>query len=589
MPDALLSSGSVFDRRKSALARWLRDNLENVRSLRASALNEYEAHLRFVAGWSAEIAEKNERLVLHILLDGEFPYSLIRIALKSRDIYLKWPHAERGGLLCLPRLAATTTNLNAVIAATIGDALALIEKCADPDFVTDEFRREFVSYWNRGEHDKAKPIFSLLDPRDEHARLTAVWFGRRSTLVGETPGQVRRWYKNRFAEDGATRFAAGIFGFLDQAPAPPFPQRPGDLFALLAAHCPQALARFDELPIEQHVVVVLGANSPSGVGLIAMLVEAPELKGFRKGVAMNTATKMTLWKARSQLRRGTVERFDPAWVHGRGHNKDQPKLESSSVLVLGCGSLGSQVAVRLAQSGVGTIRLVDPQALDSANVGRHALGIDSVGRSKARELAGEMRRRFPHIRVIEDFDERWQALLERRPEIFTEANVIVACLGEWRADGQLGEWQVKNNCRIVYGWLDEHGVAAHALALAGSTPALTCVLGEDGNLRVPETLWDGDGLVQAEPACGTLFQPYGAIDVAHAEALVSRLSIDILTEAAKAPLHRVYAGSTPQIAEAGGTWSPAHMSKRPANFSGAFEYERPIAACGACAACAEAA
>src|SRR5690242_17591008 len=119
MPDALFDSGSAFDQMKLVLTRWLHDNLENVRSLPIAAMGDYAPH--FVAGWLVEIAHKGERYVLNILLDGQFPYTPIRIALRSMDVYLKWPHVERGGLLCLPRLSAPVTNLDTVIRTTIGD------------------------------------------------------------------------------------------------------------------------------------------------------------------------------------------------------------------------------------------------------------------------------------------------------------------------------------------------------------------------------------------------------------------------------------------------------------------------------------
>jgi hypothetical protein len=175
------------------------------------------------------------------------------------------------------------------------------------------------------------------------------------------------------------------------------------------------------------------------------------------------------------------------------------------------------------------------------------------------------------------------------PQIFADADLIVACLGEWSADGQLGEWQMQLlvNCPVVYGWLDEYGTASHAIALAGVSPALSCTLNPDGDLRLPETLWKNGGLVQSEPACGTLFQPYGAVDVAHAEALVSRLCIDVLTGTAVAPVHRVYAGPTAQITEAGGEWSTEHVKNRPKDFDGAFEYERSVSACGVCPTCVD--
>lgn len=91
--------------------------------------------------------------------------------------------------------------------------------------------------------------------------------------------------------------------------------------------------------------------------------------------------------------------------------------------------------------------------------------------------------------------------------------------------------------------------------------------------------------MQAEPACGDVYHPYGAVDVTRAESLITRLCLDVLTDKVGEPVHRVYAGTTEELARAGGEWSEAHMLHRPAGFEGAFEYERPLAPCGVCHAC----
>jgi sulfur-carrier protein adenylyltransferase/sulfurtransferase len=577
MPDTLLDSRSVFDSQKAILGHWLRDHTATVRGLPRNTLHTYPGH-NFVAGWQITTEHSGVDLTFHILLDGQFPYSAIRIAFKSQDVYLKWPHVEPHGLLCLRRVRAPAAALEDAIVATLSDALALVDECQDPKFADKEFRHEFLSYWNRSAHEDEKPVFSLLDVTDKKPRQVAVWHGRFYTLVGETADQVRSRLKNGGKTDTST-IITGIFGFLDDAPAPPFLDRVSELCVLLKQHCPSALALFDQLPIEQNITIVLGAPSPTGDGLIGVTVVAPNMNGFRKGGGLTAATKMALWKMKSRLRRVEIKRFDAAWVHGRGLNKQLPKLQAATALVLGCGSLGSHVVEQLARCGIGRLILVDPQRLEAANVGRHALGIDSVGGFKATELAKEQRRRFPHIRDVEAHELTWQELYEKSPRLFETSNLIVSCLGEWAGDGQLGEWQVnkKDAPPVVYGWLDERGVAAHALALAGQSPTLSSVLDPDGQLRTAETEWEGDNLIKAEPACGTLFQPYGAIDVAHAEALVSRLCLDLLVGTANAPVHRVYAGSTAQLKEAGGAWSAEHLKHRPKGFDGAFEYERPLA------------
>ncbi len=211
------------------------------------------------------------------------------------------------------------------------------------------------------------------------------------------------------------------------------------------------------------------------------------------------------------------------------------------------------------------------------------LALMRSGQAKASHVASEIRGRFPHIGTIAAVNSSWQNAYVKEPRIFRAASLIVACLGDWSADGQLGEWQARFGpaAPIVYGWLDELGTAAHSVALGPSGPALDFILSGDG-LRHPETLWKDEVRMQSEPACGTLFHPFGPIEVAKAEALVSRLCVDILTGSVKPPVHRVYAGPTDQLIAAGGEWSAEHLKYRPPGYSGPFEYERPIKASDSC-------
>lgn len=585
MPDSLLDSGSEFDRAKSLLGRWLRQRYA-VQTIQLDELSAYSDHT-FIAGWRVQVEHSGEAHIFHVLIDGGFPYSPIRLAYKSCDQYLKWPHVEKRGLLCLPRRPAPCAGIEEAIAGTLADGLTLTEQCRDANFVADEFRREFRSYWDHAKNDQAKPLRSLLSTTNRKSRRVAVWFGTSYTLVGESVDQVKSWLRNtgRTEESG---IEPGIFAFLEQAPVPPYPDRPSDLFGLMQKHAPDAVALMGGVSTEHAVAVVLGSNSRSGVGLIGATLSSPrDFNGFRKGARSRLPVKLALWKVKSDLARAEVTRFDAGWVHGRGLNKHQPTTEAATVLVLGCGSLGSQVAVRLAQSGVGGIVLVDPETLTAANVGRHALGIGAVNLNKAAALGAELRNRFPHMRRIETHPVTWQSLYRKNSEIFSQASLILACLGEWSADGPLGELQARGLIPqpVVYSWLDEFGTAAHAVALSKSSPSLPCLLDGDGALRVAETSWNGEGLIQAEPACGTLFQPYGALDVAQAEALAGRLCIDLLTGDAKTPCHRVYAGTTAQLTEAGGMWSSDHLKHRPTGFDGAFTYERAVSACGKCPTC----
>jgi adenylyltransferase/sulfurtransferase len=78
----------------------------------------------------------------------------------------------------------------------------------------------------------------------------------------------------------------------------------------------------------------------------------------------------------------------------------QEKLLASSVLVIGAGGLGSPLAMYLAAAGVGTVGLVDDDAVSLSNLQRQiAHGSSDVGRPKVDTAAETLARINPGITV----------------------------------------------------------------------------------------------------------------------------------------------------------------------------------------------
>ncbi|HCV42822.1 MAG TPA: hypothetical protein DGH68_05020, partial [Bacteroidetes bacterium] len=64
--------------------------------------------------------------------------------------------------------------------------------------------------------------------------------------------------------------------------------------------------------------------------------------------------------------------------------KGQQKLKQARVLIVGAGGLGSPVAFYLAAAGVGTIGIVDDDAVSISNLHRQILyRAEDIGRQKA--------------------------------------------------------------------------------------------------------------------------------------------------------------------------------------------------------------
>jgi sulfur-carrier protein adenylyltransferase/sulfurtransferase len=79
----------------------------------------------------------------------------------------------------------------------------------------------------------------------------------------------------------------------------------------------------------------------------------------------------------------------------------QAKLKAARVLAVGAGGLGSPLALYLAAAGVGTIGLVDPDAVDASNLHRQVLyGTGDVGRPKVDAAAERLEEANPNVRVV---------------------------------------------------------------------------------------------------------------------------------------------------------------------------------------------
>src|SRR5690606_17823647 len=79
----------------------------------------------------------------------------------------------------------------------------------------------------------------------------------------------------------------------------------------------------------------------------------------------------------------------------------QERLRSARVLLLGAGGLGSPSALYLAAAGVGTIGLVDFDAVEITNLQRQIIhGTSSIGVAKIESAADRLHDLNPHVAVV---------------------------------------------------------------------------------------------------------------------------------------------------------------------------------------------
>lgn len=560
----------------------------NARRLPPEEVGAYKGR-SLTSGWEFHIETVLMTRRLQILLDQRFPFSLPHFFLIDRPEFLTWPHIEEDGRLCLQaeNKVAKPDHPAEAAGVLLGQAVDLICAC-EAGSNEDDFRTEFYSYWNRDLEESPGWLYSLL-ASDGPCRLVRIWRGEAWSVVGESEEKVLTWLQHSYGKQpqfDSTDLAC--FLWLPKALLPKqYPRTAGDIYRLAQT------TSGGKLLLEQFsrkgknpFYFILGADSGNGPCLAGVVTRTSPtvdvrgkrrngtLNGFRPGKIPDSIFTPRLFSDASSASRLKAVRVDSAWIHGRGYDPHQAKLSKKRVIVVGCGSVGAPIAQHLVMSGVGDLDLVDPGTLDWANIGRHPLGAEYVGRNKAEALAEKLQRSYPHA-SIRGFNASYEELALRGFSATRDADLIISATAEWESESLLNLQHVQGEITgpVLYTWTEAHACVGHAVLLLSSSPCLQCGMTLGGKARANITEWPEGNETRHEPACGAIFQPYGPVELQAALSLSASLALDSLLGKVHRTIHRVWAGPHALLLESGGKWSPTWLDGHPERESGGFQEE----------------
>ena len=557
------------DNRHEEAARQVEELLENFSDVRALTDGELAGYgNRFVRGWEIPRLCGDSDHNLRLLLDKNFPFHPPRVAVSPSPPVLAWPNLEKGGLLCLLSETASVSISDpaAVVLSLLDDAQGLVKANLAGDR-QERFEDEFQSYWIRWKNTNAS--MKLLCRPEGPSRWVNAWHGKRFTLLADDSEILQNWLRNQYGEDTAKKAELQPVPLV-WLPRPPHPSEyPQNVSALM-----KLLRGFsiDHRMVEQLLLeeqasfksMVLGFNGHHGAGFAGLRIHKPK-RQKRSGDPLTRGFRGRPPDAVLLIRYGagpivgaSATRYDASWVHGRDHNDDVGTLVGKSAIVIGCGSLGSTVVELMAKAGVGKIRIVDHDLMESENVGRHTLGVSSVGLRKASEIAHSLASRYPHL-TIDGHPQTFECFIEDNLDQLQSADLIISATGNWCVESLLNAISCDSKVfpPVMYSWLEPHAAAGHATVFFKEQGCFCCLMDGLGDMYLPATEWGSKATVVPVPACGGLFQPYGVVELTHVHALVADLALDVLLGHVKNSTHRVWLAPRKLLDRTGGMWNPA--------------------------------
>jgi len=518
----------------------------------------------FFTGWS--FPTPNDVInTFWLLIDSEFPYSLPKVIINGNPIVMSWPHVESNGRLCLAGDNATvsTTDPLATIEHVLNEAKTLIaENCNGLN--TEDFKDDFIAYWHRS-FEPSTPSIRVLIDSDGPNRIVSAWHGKDHYLVAESEEKVVNWLDNLYGENPARKTNKAAVIYLDGFPEiSEYPNNARDLRKIIKQLSTEGLSIFDKIiasePYRAVIILVCrvkhGTNKLFGVELqkpkkstLGKRTGAtPYLKGFRQG-----KVPATVISNHYLIRKVIVRDVDSSRTR---LPKEQTKaLNKKSIVVIGCGSLGSTVSVRLAQSGVRNIHLIDNENLGWENIGRHELGADSVSKNKANSLALHIRKRIPQVNSVTSTPDSLIKAYLKNKHTFDGADLIVSLTGDWNSESALSDLMLSGEitCPVLYGWMEPRAAAAHAVLINDNRSCFRCGFDLTGSFKIPATIWHK---YEGQTECGGATSIYGINELSQASSLISNLVFYCLEKKPNIPIWRTWLAPKIDVYNQGGIWNP---------------------------------
>jgi hypothetical protein len=548
MPNGTLFDADIFQQSIADVSQYLNGLGSNISVLDQADLNELSSSRRATLGWAIDV-EFSDGVVrpLLLLISQTFPFDLPKVAMADNGKYMEWPHVEEDGVLCLTQSSVSIDAFDAVklVQFVLSAACNLIEENLVGNNAAD-FQNEFYSYWLRKVERPARVIYAMLDGHPE-SRLIKVWEGVNNSAVFDDQKNGERWVENFFHVSKKEKFKCetGVLIWLKSAPVPPYPETPMDFVRL-------AEKEGDSVAIEllaqvlkktpANLCIIFGFTTENGPAYGSFSAYKPKstgaptrkmgnitTKGFRPGKVPNSLLLQKYFSVRGELHRHYVQRVDQDWVYGRGADVTSKTVRDKLVAIVGLGSVGSTLAKTLARAGVGRLIFIDKDTLSWPNLGRHELGADHIGQSKSEAMAGVLKAEHPLIEITHSKKISLQSALVDKIDLLKECDLIIDVAADWSASSLLNlvTQDVLSHVPVLYGWVERFSVAGHAISIMpGDEKCLQCGCNHTGALQTTLIDWGQEPQVFQEPACGTVFHPYGPAELSYCNAMISNVAIE---------------------------------------------------------------
>jgi molybdopterin/thiamine biosynthesis adenylyltransferase len=202
----------------------------------------------------------------------------------------------------------------------------------------------------------------------------------------------------------------------------------------------------------------------------------------------------------------------------------------SKILLVGCGSVGSDLLFLLARSGLKNFTLVDNDKLTMVNSYRHFLGMDKAVtyKSKVKLLKEEIQSRYPNVEIV-PFESEILDAIENRKVKLEDYDLIIVAIGNPNIERKLNKIILESKTPAIFTWVEAYGLGGHALLVNNKGKGCyECLIEDDLQMKSSFAAKSDKPFVRNINGCGGTYTPYGSTDSMQTALIASRLVLRYL-------------------------------------------------------------
>lgn len=500
--------------------------------------------------FSCSISIYQEQILFKVICSSDFPNVLPKFYFDNPDYFGFIPHIEPDGSVCY--IEKESIYINEDCPDVVFDASVQLVKSTIENGISGindiDFREEFQSYWERNENLGKLQVISMIGIEDIPKIVKVIKDAKLAIVTDFNHSQKQ--LINLFLNKKQLLNKTGLYIPLskDSKLVPPNFKVKWSVKELVRWLKLNANSKtwqtiqnnFLNSRPERFEYIILSIPRQKGAALLAAIKFKP-----KKGVENPLLDNQYDWTMTPL----SVRRVDSPSILPRGGAN--MSLQSKKILLIGCGSVGSQIAVTLGKLGVGKIDLVDYDVFRLENLNRYALGLKSVGKHKVVALEEFLNGSFLSLSA-KGYPDKISNLIRNRIINVSHYDLIISATGDPNVNFQLTKLAKLNKVSLVIGWNEPYGIGGHAIiSLNDTNGCYKCLYRERYNIASFTAKEQPKPFHKHHLGCGEVFTPYSFYDSIQTSQLVIKLSKQFLLGKLNKPTILSWKGESDEFSSEG--------------------------------------